>query len=177
VFSKARIRRLKTLGARQSAQNAEAGKGQRRQRRRFVFIWNLANPGGKLVLDRTNQAPIGVIPEPSQSNYNRQQRADQEKLAASSVPEKEPESRENNHQDGVYDRYPGNNVFAYNGTMIKADLNKKDTESCHQDEYNSFVESPEFRRKENMCSRMETFKRENQPDRLFAFDFSALKGT
>jgi hypothetical protein len=110
-----------------------------------------------------------MIPKSSQSDYNREQKADQENLAAASAPEKEPESRDNNHQDGVDNRYPGNNVFAHNGTVIKANLDQENTESCHQDEHNRFIESPKFRRKGNMCFRTETFKRENRPKRFFAF--------
>jgi hypothetical protein len=120
------------------------------------------------VLDGTNQAPIGVKPEPSQSNHDCEQKANQEDLAAASPPEKEAESRRNNHCDRVDDRYPRDGVFAYDGTMIKANLDKNDTESCHQDEYNCFVKSRKFRRKENVGLRMQTFKRENQLGRVFS---------
>jgi hypothetical protein len=87
-----------------------------------------------------------VKPVPSHPNDCGEQKSYEKDLSTTPIPKKKPQHRTDNHQAGIDDRYPGNGLFANDGSMIIPDLNKENAKSPKQNEDNRFVEAPKFRR-------------------------------
>jgi len=81
------------------------------------------------VLHGPDQPAVGVEPKPRQPDGNRDQKSNEQNLSPPPVPEQKPNRRSDNHQDRIDDRYPGDRVFAHDGTMIKTDLDQDDAKS------------------------------------------------